>query len=231
MANHLDLEEQEQLDQLKHFWKQYGNPITWLLIAVLGMIASWNGYQYWQRSQSFQAAAMFDEFERVARGGDLQKTERAFADMKERFSSTMYAQQAGLQVAKTAYAAGNTDMAKGALTWVVEKSSDKGYASIARLRLASLLVESKAYDEALILLNRDVAQEFSALAADRRGDILFAQGKKNEAKLEYQKAFSQFEDQSEYRRLVDVKLNALGVGSNAAGAPVSGDAVKTDGAK
>ena len=231
MANHLDLEEQEQLDQLKYFWKQYGNPITWLLIAVLGLVASWNGYQYWQRSQSLQAAAMFEEFERVARNGDLQKTERAFSDMKERFASTMYAQQAGLQVAKTAYAAGNTEMAKSALTWVSERSRDKGYASIARLRLASLLVESKAYDEALTLLKSDVAEEFSALAADRRGDILSAQGKKNEAKVEYQKAFAQFEERSEYRRLVDVKLNALGLSSNAVGAPVSGDSVKTDGPK
>jgi predicted negative regulator of RcsB-dependent stress response len=231
MANHLDLEEQEQLDQLKHFWKQYGNPITWLLIAVLGMVASWNGYQYWQRSQSQQAAAMFDEFERVARSGDLQKTERAFSDMKERFASTMYAQQAGLQVAKIAYSAGNTDMAKVALTWVIEKSSDKGYASIARLRLASLLVESKAYDEALTLLKGDIAQEFSALAADRQGDILSAQGKKNEAKVEYQKAFAQFEERTEYRRLVDVKLNALGVSSNPVSSPVSGDSAKSNGSK
>ncbi len=61
MANHLDLEEQEQLDQLKHFWKQYGNPITWLLIVVLGSVAGWNFYQYWQRSQASQAAIMFDE--------------------------------------------------------------------------------------------------------------------------------------------------------------------------
>jgi predicted negative regulator of RcsB-dependent stress response len=231
MANHLDLEEQEQLDQLKHFWKQYGNPITWLLIAVLGMVASWNGYQYWQRSQSQQAAAMFEEFERVVRSGDLQKTERAFSDMKERFASTIYAQQAGLQVAKIAYSAGNADMAKVALTWVAEKSSDKGYASIARLRLASLLVESKAYDEALTHLKGDISQEFSALAADRRGDILFAQGKKNEAKVEYQKALAQFEDRAEYRRLVDVKLNAMGVSSNPISSPVSGDSVKTDGSK
>ena len=45
MANQLDLEEQEQLDQLKHYWKQYGNMITWVLIAVLGAYASWNFYQ------------------------------------------------------------------------------------------------------------------------------------------------------------------------------------------
>ena len=86
MANHLDLEEQEQLDQLKHFWKQYGNPITWALIAILGAVAAWNGYHVWQRNQSIQASAMFDEVEKVIRGGDTQKAERAFADMKDRFA-------------------------------------------------------------------------------------------------------------------------------------------------
>jgi predicted negative regulator of RcsB-dependent stress response len=231
MANHLDLEEQEQLDQLKHFWKQYGNPITWVLIAVLSLVAAWNGYQYWQRSQSIQAAAMFDEFERVALGGDLQKTERAFSDMRERFASTMYAQQAGLQVAKSAYAAGDIELAKRALTWISDKSDDKGYASIARLRLATLLMETKAYDEALVLLNREVADEFSALAADRRGDVFSVQGKKNEAKAEYQKAYSKFEERSDYRRLVEVKLNALGVTSNSNALVASNANAKTDGSK
>ena len=95
MANQLDLEEQEQLDQLKHFWKQYGNPITWLLIAVLGSYAGWNGYQYWQRQQAAQAAALYDEVERLVKTGDLAKIERAFADMKDKFGATAYAQQAG----------------------------------------------------------------------------------------------------------------------------------------
>lgn len=210
MANHLDLEEQEQLDQLKHFWKQYGNAISWFLIAVLGAIAAWNGYQYWQRTQAAQAAAMYDEVEKVSLAGDAAKLDRAFSDMKERFASTTYAQQAALLVAKTQYEAGQTDSAKAALSWVVEKSSDKGYASIARLRLAGILMDAKAFDEALKVLDSGVGESFLALQADRRGDIFLAQGKKAEAKIEYAKAYKAFEERSDYRRLVEVKLNAVG---------------------
>lgn len=231
MANHLDLEEQEQLDQLKHFWQQYGNLITWSLIVVLVGVAAWNGYHYWQRNQSIQAAAMFDEVEKVARSGDLQKTERAFSDMKERFASTTYAQQAGLLVAQTSYAAGNADAAKAALTWVAEKSGDKGFSSIARLRLSGMLIESKAYDEALRLLTDNIAEEFTALAADRRGDAYLAQGKRLEAKAEYQKAFKALDERAEYRRLVLVKLNALGVNPEVAMANGSSSPVKTEGPK
>ena len=211
MANHLDLEEQEQLDEIKHFWKQYGNAITWVLIAVLGAYAAWNGYQYWQRSQAAQAAAMFDEVEKVSREGDTDKLQRAFDDMRSRFAATAYAPQAGLLVAKTLYEAGKVDGAKAALTWVAEKSGDAGYAAIGRLRLAGLLMDSKAYDEALKVLDTGIGEEFAALQADRRGDILLAQGKKPEAREQYQKAFKAFDERTDYRRLVVVKLNSLGV--------------------
>src|SRR5437868_3715485 len=68
MANNLDLEEQEQLAELKHFWNEWGNLITWVLIAVFGAIAAYNGWNYWQRTQAVQAAALFDEgYKAVAR--------------------------------------------------------------------------------------------------------------------------------------------------------------------
>ncbi len=211
MANQLDLEEQEQLDQLKHFWKQYGNFITWGLIVILGAVASWNGYHAWQRSQAAQAGAMFDEVEKVVRGADVQRAERAFNDMKERFSKAAYTQQAGLLVAKMTYEAGKVDTAKSTLNWLVENAADKGYASIARLRLSALLLDAKSYDEAVKVLSMGISDEFSALADDRRGDIYTLQGKKAEAKAEYQRAFKGLDEQSEYRRLVVVKLNSLGV--------------------
>ena len=211
MANHLDLEEQEQLDQLKHFWKQYGNPITWALILVLGAFASWNFYQYWQRSQANQAAALFDEVERSVQSGDTAKIDRVFADMKERFASTTYAQQSGLLVAKQFVVAGKVDSAKSALTWVSEQSSDVGYQALAKLRLAAILIDSKNYDGALSLLNGSFPAGFDALVADRKGDVLLMLGKKAEAISEFEKAYRLFDLRTEYRRLVEVKLNALGI--------------------
>lgn len=211
MAKHLDLEEQEQLAELKHFWKRYGNIISWLLIAVFGTVAAWNGYQYWQRTQSAKASVMYDEVERAAVAGDLPKLERAFGDMKERFAGTAYAEQAALLTAKVYYDKGKLDAAKGALAWVASKASDKGYQTIAKLRLSGILLEAKAYDEALQQLDGDLPKEFGALAADRRGDILLAQDKKAQAKAQYQLAYKELDERSEYRRLVEVKLNAMGV--------------------
>jgi predicted negative regulator of RcsB-dependent stress response len=211
MAKHLDLEEQEQLDEIKHFWKQYGDLITWALIIVFGAVAAWNGYQYWQTHKTAQAAVMYDEVERAVQSGDAARLDRSFADMKDQFGGTVYAEQAGLLAAKTYYDKGNIDAAKAALGWVSDKATDDGYQSIAKLRLAGLLLETKSYDDALKQVSGSFPKEFAALAADRRGDILAAQGKKPEAKAEYLVAYKGLDDRAEYRRLVEIKLNALGV--------------------
>jgi len=211
MAKHLDLEEQEQLAELKHFWKRYGNVISWVLIAVFGAVAAWNGYQYWQRNQSSQAAVMYDEVERAAVAGDVPKLERVMADMKDRYAGTAYAEQAALLAARIYYDKGNLDAAKGALAWVAGKGTDAGYQSVARLRLSGMLFETRAYDEALQQLSAPMPKDFAPLAADRSGDILLAQGKKTEAKAQYQSAYKGLDERSDYRRIIEIKLNALGV--------------------
>jgi predicted negative regulator of RcsB-dependent stress response len=211
MAQNLDLEEQEQLAELKHFWNQYGNLISWTIIAVFGAIAAWNGWQYWQRTQAAQAAMLYDEVERAAQAGDMTRVERAFADIKDKFGRTTYAQQAGLLAAKAWATKGNVDAAKGALNWVADKASDEGYQAVARLRLAGLFIEAKAYDDALKQLSGEFPKEFEPLVDDRRGDVYKLQGKKEEAKAAYVKAYKAFDEAAEYRHLVEVKLNALGV--------------------
>jgi predicted negative regulator of RcsB-dependent stress response len=207
---HLDLEEQEQLDKLKSFWKQFGGIISGVLILVFGSIAAYNGYQWWQRDKSAQAAGMYDEVERSVREGDPAKISRAFGDMKERFGGTTYAAQAGLLSAKALYDKGQANEAKAPLEWVASSAVDESYRAIAKLRLSSILFELKSYEEALKLLE-GLPKEFDPLALDRRGDIFLAQGKKDEAKAAFEKAHKGLDERTEYRRLVEVKLNALGV--------------------
>ncbi len=221
MAQQLDLEEQEQLDQIKHFWKQYGNPITWVLIAILAAYAGWNGYQYWQRNQAAQASALYDELERLAAQADPDKVQRAFADMKDKFGGTMVALQAGLLTAKVQEEAGKVDQAKAALIWVADTASDPSYQSIARLRLAAVLAQAKDYAGAMARLEADFPAAFAALVADRKGDLLMLQNKPALARAEYQKAYKAFDARTEYRRLVEIKLTALGADPLAPAGPAA----------
>src|SRR3982751_3962383 len=149
MATHLDLEEQEQLDQLKHFWNTYGTLITWVVLLAAGAFMAWNGWQYLQRNKANQAAALYDELERSAQPADTARIDRALADMKSGFAGTAYAQQAGLLAAKTLHEKGNAEASRAALSWVAQNAVDPGYQAIATLRLAAELLDTKSYDEAL----------------------------------------------------------------------------------
>jgi len=210
MATHLDLEEQEQLDQLKAFWKRYGNLLTWLLIVVLGGFAAWNGWNWYQREQSAKAGAMFDQLDRAVQSGDADQAARVFADMKERYPRTAFAEQGGLLAAKLQVEKGKPDAALETLNWIGANASEAEYQTIAKLRAAGVLLDQKKYDEALKQLDGATAPDFVALVGDRRGDVLAAQGKKDEAKAAYTKAWQAMDAKVDYRRLIDAKLTALG---------------------
>ncbi len=226
MATHLDLEEQEQLDQLKAFWKKYGNLATWVLIAVLGAFAAWNGWNYWQRDQAVKAGSMYDELDAAAQAGDADRAARVFADMQSRYPRTAFTQQGGLLAAKVQFEKGQLEAARTTLGWVSENATETEYRTVARLRLAGLLLDEKKYDEALKQLDAASAKEFAPLVDDRRGDVLQGQGKKDEARAAYQKAWAAMDPKVEYRRLIEAKLNALGADPTKAPGPAGAEATK-----
>ena len=223
MATQLDLQEQEQLDALKAFWNKQGNLVTWTLVLALGAYAGWNGWQYWQREQGVKASAMFDELERAAQAGDADKAGRVFADLKERYARTAFAQQGALLAARAQFDKGQADAAKASLAWAMEHG-DEEIRPIARLRLAALQADAKQYDEALKTLAAATGGDFDALVADRRGDVLMAQDKKAEALAAYQAAYKAMGEKVDYRRLIEAKLTALGAAPAPLVAPVSATA-------
>ena len=224
MATNLDLQEQEQLDAVKAFWKRYGNLITWLLVVVMGAFAAWNGWNWWERDQAMKSGAMYDELERAVQAGDAAKTARIYADLKERFPRTAYAQQGALATAKLQFEQGQVDAARDTLAWVAEKGIEEEIRTVARLRLAALQVEAKQYDAALKTLDAATAPTFEALVADRRGDVLAAQGKPELARAAYQTAWAAMSDKVDYKRLVEAKLTSLGAAPAPAASAASGAA-------
>ena len=210
MATHLDLEEQEQLDQLKHFWNKWGTLITTVLVIVLGGYAAWNGYQYWQNRQGAQASALSSAVESAINSGDKARIDQAFGDLRGSYGGTQQAAHAGLLVAKAASDKGNLDDAKAALTWVADNASDDGLKAMARVRLAAVLMSTQAYDEALKQLDTKMPTEFDAIVADGKGDVFLAKGDKAKAIESYKAAYQKTEPGIEYRNVISVKLNALG---------------------
>ena len=205
-----DLEEQEQIETLKGWWKQYGNLVTWLLIAALGAYAAWSGWNYYQRSQAAQAGQLYDEITRAVAAKDTARVLRGATDMREKFSRTAYAEMAALTAAKAAFDAGDLNGAKAQLQWVVDSGRDEEYRALARIRLAGVLLDEKAYDEGLKVLSADVPSGIAGAVADPRGDMLMAQNKVAEARAAYQEALQKSDAKSPGRQLIQLKLDAIG---------------------
>ncbi len=221
-TQNLDLESQEQIDQLKYFWSKYGTLITAVIVAAALALLGGQYYQKMQRDRAVQAGAIYADLEKAHSERDGEKLERAFADLKTKFPSTVYTEQAALLVAQVVEIA-KPEEAKSALKWLVDNGKQPGYIAIARLRLAAFALQAKNYDEALQYLNSGMPKEFLALAADRRGDIYMAQNKQAEAKAEYLKAYADMAEDQAYRGLIEIKLNALGVDAKAKKPAVSAD--------
>jgi predicted negative regulator of RcsB-dependent stress response len=205
-----DHEEQEQLATIKAWWAQYGNLITWVLIIVLAAYAGWNGWKYYQRSQASQAAQLYDELQKARAAGDQARVQRAAADMTERFGRTAYAQMAALSAAQAAFGAKDMNAAKAHLQWVIDKGASEPHQAIARIRLAGILLDEKAYDQALKVLDAKMPEQFAGLAADRRGDILVAQDRVADARSAYQLALDKTDQNNPGRELIRLKLDAIG---------------------
>lgn len=210
MANHFDLEEQEQIEQLKHFWSSWGTLITSVLLVVFLGLAGWNGWQYWQKRQAVQASALEFAVDEALTAKDAGRADQVFEELKEKYAGTHQAAQAALLMAKASVEAGKLDDAKAQLSWVAEKG-DESFKALARLRLSSVLEQQKNYDEGLKVLEAAMPESFAALQADRRGDLYAALDKKSEAIAQYQTAFKALDKDLDYRHLVEFKLNALGV--------------------
>lgn len=210
MATPLDLQEQEQLDDLKAFWRRYGSPITWVLVLALGAYAGWNGWNWYQREQGFKAGAIYDELERAVQAGDIDRSSRIFDDLKSRHPGTAWAAHGALLLARQQAEKGKADDAVTTLGWAAQASGDEAIRSVAALRLAGVHLDAARHDKALEVLGTVKSKDFEGLVADRRGDVFLAMGRSDDAVKAFQNAWSALPEFLEYRNLIQAKLSALG---------------------
>lgn len=204
-----DLEEQEQIANFKAFWSRFGNLISWVLIIALGGYAAYNFWNSHQRGKAVEASALYQEVTRLAESGDNAKVQRAAGDLESKFGGTAYGPMAALVAAKSAFDANDLKTAKTQLQWAIDNGNDE-VKSVARLRLSGVLLDEKAYDQALALLNAEFPAQFAAQVADRKGDVLVAQNKLPEARTAYQAALDKMDKRHPGRQIVQVKLDAIG---------------------
>ena len=206
----LDLEEQEQVDELKALWKKYGAYITRGVIAFFVLYALFQGWGYYQTKQSSGASELYQSIVVLDEKNTkdiLQKSQKLIDD----YSGTPYAGRAAILFAKASYLEGNKDKAKEKLEWASSHAKESATESIALIQLGQILVEEKKYEDALKRVNDVDNEGYLGLANDLKGDALNAMGKKEEAKKAYQEALKRFGPKDPYAKFTQEKLESLGV--------------------
>jgi predicted negative regulator of RcsB-dependent stress response len=206
-----DLEEQEQLAQLKAWWSKYGTITLGLLSLALVIVLGWQGWNWYENNQSQQARGYYEALERAAAdpGQDsAPRIEAAMQTLQSDFAATDYAARAALVASDALREGGDLAAAERPLRWLAS-SSHIALAPVAQLRLAGLLLDQSKYDEALAVLDTP-PDSFKALYADRRGDILLAQGKQDEAMKAWREALEALPPADTLTNVVQLKIDTLG---------------------
>ena len=217
-----DLEEQEQLEDLKAWWKQWGNTVSGVIIAVCAGVIAVQGWRWWSAQQTDRASVLYNAVSTATRSNDVAKAKDAMSQLADKYSGTAYTPRAALVLAATLHEAGDKAGAKAQLAAVIDRDSESELKEIARLRLAALLMDDKQYDDALRTLDAKHDDVFAGLYADMRGDVLVAAGRNAEARAAYQTALARIDARSPYRNYVQVKLDTLGGAVAASATPPAG---------
>jgi predicted negative regulator of RcsB-dependent stress response len=205
-----DLEEQEQIEALKTWWRRNGRLVMLAVLAAAVAFAAVTGWRQYQERQGGQASQLYAELERAAQAADAKRIDELARQIRERYSRTAYAPLAALLAAKSSFDAGDLKTSGEYLAWAMEHAADDETQAVARLRLAGVRLDEKQYDEALRLLDQKHPDAFAGLYADLRGDVLVAQGKLPEARAAYKQALEKLDAEATYRLVVQAKLDGIG---------------------
>jgi predicted negative regulator of RcsB-dependent stress response len=206
-----DLEEQEQLATLKAWWAENGRLVMTAVTLALAVLAVWQGWTYYQRNQAAQASALYDAVQKGTRDNDLKRVRESAGAILEQYPRTTYAAMAALVSAKAHYQGGDLKTARAQLAWVADNAKDEALQDIARVRLAGVMLDEKAYDEALKALDAKHGAAFDAQFLSTRGDVLVAAGKKEEARAAYKAALEKADPKDAgLRGLIQLRLDAIG---------------------
>lgn len=219
------LSEEEQIESLKRWWKDYGKTIV---IAVLVAVAGYFAYTTWQdqkRQRAENASEVYEQLLKLANaepGKTLTDSDKATithlaGELKDGNSHSMYAHSAAFFLAKLAVDDNKLDAAVTELKWVLSAKPEAATEQLARLRLARVLTAQKAYADALSQLSPEPAAAFTSEYAEARGDILKLQGDLDAARTAYEKALAATDPQQQERfMLLQMKVDDLKVDASPA---------------
>ena len=207
----LDLEEQEQVEELKAWWNRHGTLILVVVLAALMAFVGWVAWRKYEGGQAAQASVLYETVAKAAQAGDAKALRDAGGTLAESYPRTLYASMGALLAARFYFDRNDPKNAKAQLQWVIERTPSEDFRDLARLRLGAVLLDEKAYDEALKLADAPHVSAYDAQFAALKGDVLTAKNQPAEAKAAYKLALEKAgKEDGAFRESVRMRLEALG---------------------
>jgi len=204
----------EQLESLKHWFSENGNWLAGGVLLGAALLFGWRYYDNYKNQQALTAAEKFNALNTALEKNDRAAARNIAEDLKKDYSSSPYADQADLMIARLAVDSGELQNTIDPLTRVMNNSRDSELRNIARLRLARVLIDQGKFDEAVDTLSAAQSGAFGARFHEVRGDAYYAKKDTTAALREYQAALADADNRGFERGLVELKINDLGATPN-----------------
>lgn len=182
------LSEKEQIERMRSWWSEYGAYVVGGVVLGAAILFGFNYYQSSQVQAEVAASVLYDNLTEQVVGGDLEAAEATARELSDKHAGSSYAAQSHLAMARL-YMDKNRDLdAAASLRGLLDMDGYEAFKSIARLRLARVLLYQDQPEEVLTLLEGQGTDAFAARYAEVRGDAYVALGRFNEARSAYEAA-------------------------------------------
>jgi len=203
------LTEQEQIQQLKNWIKQYGPTIIAGVLIAIAVTSAWHYWQNYQNKILIHASSIYDEMLTLRAQGNSSAALTQANKLRSHYAKTPYAQMAAYMLAREAVLKKNYPAAIKNLQWVIAHSRDTSMQQIARLRIARILITEKKPQEALEFLKKVDDKSFAGMIAEVKGDAYFAMNQIDSAKKTYELALQELPNAEVTRPILQMKYDNL----------------------
>ena len=201
------LTEQQQLEQLSHWWKKNGKFTLGVIALVVLISIVWQLWDF-EREKTFGLAS--DRFEWLLEGvmtKDDKVVQTQANYILEHYPRTPYYLIAALMQAKQAVDDHDFVTAEEKLLNVMSRTSDKALKQVARLRAARVMIAENKASQALELLKKVDDNNYLPAIQSLRGDIYLAMGQGRQARQAYQEAIQLLGEQDSFQSFLQMKLD------------------------
>jgi predicted negative regulator of RcsB-dependent stress response len=202
--------EQEQIEAIKKWWRENGMAIVVGVAVGFGGLYGWKEWQSYVNNRAEQASSLYSQIVVNLDNAQVQTVAKTTDELIEKYSATPYASLAALAAAKVAAVNGDSDTAKTRLQWVIDNAEQLELATLARVRMARLLLLEKDTEAAASLLEGvEYPDSYAARVAELKGDLYALRGDNELARNAYTSALTA-SVRAQNQEMIQIKLDAIG---------------------